>query len=155
MNILHKSFWCMLYHRDFKYSDHEGYFVCVYVFTLVCACTCVVITTGRIVLRICKDETLIRGSSLQALAFSPSLSLSCLQTFLSFQAKVDALRSPKIPSESTALTSAAQILYNGPEARTNTHTDPTPSIASVSVCLHFVRRRINACNVHHECVMVF
>lgn len=98
-----------------------------------CVCICVVIAAGMIVLRICKDETLIRGSSLQALLFSPSLSLSCLQTFLSFQAKVGALRSPKIPSESTALISAAQILYNGPKARTNTHTDPTLGIASVSV----------------------
>lgn len=57
--------------------------ICVCVFMSVCVCVsvCVVIATGMIVLRICKDETLIRGSILRALSFSfsqsdsPSLSL--------------------------------------------------------------------------------
>lgn len=88
-----------------------------------------------IVVCICKDETLIRGSILHALSFSQfdSLSPSCLQTFLSFQAKVGALCSHKIPSESTALISATQTLFNQPKARTNTHADPPLNVAKVSV----------------------
>lgn len=48
--------------------------LCLYMCVHVIVCVCVVIATGMTVLRICKDETLIRGSILQALAFSFSQS---------------------------------------------------------------------------------